>query len=91
MRKPFAPLFLLLVLLSFLISSPSYPFNLTLNNTPTQVYFSPGGGCTAAINVNTGSKFRYSCKKEQVLRLMPFWDRENGAEGSHAERRSQLN
>ncbi len=31
------------------IPSISYPFNLTLNNTPTQVYFSPNGGCTEAI------------------------------------------
>jgi hypothetical protein len=26
-----------------------YPFTLTLNNTPTQVYFSPRGSCTEAI------------------------------------------
>ncbi len=28
---------------------PSFAIDLTLNNTPTQVYFSPNGGCTDAI------------------------------------------
>lgn len=36
-------------LILFLIPSLSYPFNLTLNNTPLQGFFSPNGGCTEAI------------------------------------------
>jgi phosphatidylserine/phosphatidylglycerophosphate/cardiolipin synthase-like enzyme len=36
--------FLLLV-----TSLSAHPFELTLHNAPTQVYFSPNGGCTAAI------------------------------------------
>lgn len=39
----------LVVLIIFLIPSTSYPLNLTLDNAPTQVYFSPKGGCTEAI------------------------------------------
>lgn len=46
MRKLNA-LFALLFL--FLIPSTSHPFNLTLTNTPTQIYFSPNGGSTEAI------------------------------------------
>jgi phosphatidylserine/phosphatidylglycerophosphate/cardiolipin synthase-like enzyme len=50
-KKP--TLLLLLILLSFfllsIISTKSYATDLTLNNTPTQVYFSPKGGCTEAI------------------------------------------
>jgi len=49
MRKPITPFFLLTVLVLLLIPSLSYPLNLTLNNTPTQVYFSPNGGATDAI------------------------------------------
>ncbi len=41
--------FLLSVLLMFAITAPSYAMDLTLNNTPAQVYFSPNGGCTNAI------------------------------------------
>ncbi len=39
----------LVFLILLVIPSLSYPFNLTLNNIPTQVYFSPKGGCTEAI------------------------------------------
>jgi len=49
MKKPITPFFLLPVLLLLLIPSTSHPFNLTLTNAPTQVYFSPQGGCTEAI------------------------------------------
>jgi phosphatidylserine/phosphatidylglycerophosphate/cardiolipin synthase-like enzyme len=49
MRKPITTIFLLPTLLLFFIPSLSYPLNLTLSNTPTQVYFSPHGGCTEAI------------------------------------------
>jgi phosphatidylserine/phosphatidylglycerophosphate/cardiolipin synthase-like enzyme len=48
MRKKFivsmSVIFLLLI--TYL---PAHPFELTLHNAPTQVYFSPNGGCTAAI------------------------------------------
>ena len=38
------------VFLSFLLLTiPSWPAELTLNNAPTQVCFSPNGGCTDAI------------------------------------------
>ena len=46
-RSNIIPHLAFLILLA--IPSLSYPFNLTLNNTPTQVYFSPRGGCTEAI------------------------------------------
>jgi phosphatidylserine/phosphatidylglycerophosphate/cardiolipin synthase-like enzyme len=49
MRRPFTPFSLLPVLVLLLIPSTSYPLNLTLSNTPTQLYFSPHGGCTEAI------------------------------------------
>jgi phosphatidylserine/phosphatidylglycerophosphate/cardiolipin synthase-like enzyme len=49
MKKLIAPFSLLLVLAFFLTPSLSNPLNLTLSNTPTQVYFSPHGGCTEAI------------------------------------------
>jgi len=48
MRKTvLTPLFILLILSVF--CTPSHSFDLTLNNTPAHVYFSPDGGCTAAI------------------------------------------
>jgi phosphatidylserine/phosphatidylglycerophosphate/cardiolipin synthase-like enzyme len=37
------------ILVLFLLAPTTYPRELTLNNAPTQVYFSPNGGCTAAI------------------------------------------
>ncbi|WP_435549746.1 phospholipase D-like domain-containing protein [Desulfobacterium sp. N47] len=44
---------LLIVVIAFFLFSPlsttSQATDLTLNNTPTQVYFSPKGGCTEAI------------------------------------------
>jgi phosphatidylserine/phosphatidylglycerophosphate/cardiolipin synthase-like enzyme len=49
MRKPIPTFFLIPTLLLFLIPSLSYPIILTLSNTPTQVYFSPHGGCSEAI------------------------------------------
>ena len=47
-------LLLIIITLNFLLSSllqlqSVYATDLTLNNTPTQVYFSPKGGCTEAI------------------------------------------
>jgi phosphatidylserine/phosphatidylglycerophosphate/cardiolipin synthase-like enzyme len=48
MRKTvLTSLFILLILSFFCV--PSHSFNLILNNTPAQVYFSPKGGCTDAI------------------------------------------
>jgi phosphatidylserine/phosphatidylglycerophosphate/cardiolipin synthase-like enzyme len=46
-RSNIIPHLAFLILLA--LPSLSHPFNLTLNNTPTQVYFSPHGGCTEAI------------------------------------------
>jgi hypothetical protein len=43
---------LLLVTLIFgltLFSAVCHPFDLTLNNVPTSIFFSPEGGCTEAI------------------------------------------
>jgi phosphatidylserine/phosphatidylglycerophosphate/cardiolipin synthase-like enzyme len=37
------------ILVLFLLAPATYPIELTLNNAPTQVYFSPNGGCTDAI------------------------------------------
>jgi hypothetical protein len=48
MRKSIALLSLLPVLVLFLFPSLSYPFTLTLNNSPTQVYFGPHGGAAEA-------------------------------------------
>lgn len=39
--------FMIFILLTFCTTSNA--INLTLNNTPAQVYFSPKGGCTDAI------------------------------------------
>jgi phosphatidylserine/phosphatidylglycerophosphate/cardiolipin synthase-like enzyme len=48
MRK--ALLVSLSVILLILVCAPAtYPAEITLNNAPTQVYFSPKGGCTDAI------------------------------------------
>jgi len=49
MRKPIILFPCLLFLVLFLIPSLSYSLSMTLTNTPTQVYFSPNGGCTEAI------------------------------------------
>ncbi|MCX5815202.1 MAG: phospholipase D family protein [Proteobacteria bacterium] len=46
-KRVSTPIFILLILSVF--CSASFAYNLTLNNTPTQVYFSPNGGCTDAI------------------------------------------
>jgi phosphatidylserine/phosphatidylglycerophosphate/cardiolipin synthase-like enzyme len=48
MRKAFA-ISLSAILILFLLAPVTYSRELTLNNAPTQVYFSPNGGCTAAI------------------------------------------
>jgi phosphatidylserine/phosphatidylglycerophosphate/cardiolipin synthase-like enzyme len=58
MRKAFA-VSLSAILVLFLLVPATYPRELTLNNAPTQVYFSPHGGCTEAIikeinNAQTG-------------------------------------
>jgi phosphatidylserine/phosphatidylglycerophosphate/cardiolipin synthase-like enzyme len=48
MKKAFAAsLSMILIVLLFAFKAPAA--ELTLNNTPTQVYFSPNGGCTEAI------------------------------------------
>jgi phosphatidylserine/phosphatidylglycerophosphate/cardiolipin synthase-like enzyme len=40
---------ILLTVISFIINPLCQAADITLNNTPTQVYFSPRGGCTQAI------------------------------------------
>jgi len=46
-KRSTIPVFILILISVFFSSSSAY--NLTLNNTPAQVYFSPKGGCTNAI------------------------------------------
>lgn len=41
--------FLFAVAIAFLFVAPAQSYDFTLNNAPTQVYFSPRGGCTAAV------------------------------------------
>jgi phosphatidylserine/phosphatidylglycerophosphate/cardiolipin synthase-like enzyme len=48
MRKVFA-VSLSAILILFFFTSATYAKSLILNNAPTQVYFSPNGGCTDAI------------------------------------------
>jgi hypothetical protein len=48
MRKAFA-LSAALILVLFLTAPATHARSRTLNNAPTQVYFSPNGGCTEAI------------------------------------------
>jgi phosphatidylserine/phosphatidylglycerophosphate/cardiolipin synthase-like enzyme len=48
MRKAFA-ISLSAILVLFFVAPPVHSIELTLNNAPTQVYFSPNGGCTQAI------------------------------------------
>jgi len=47
--RTFIFLFLIAGLTTFINIPISHASDLTLNNTPTQVYFSPDGGCTEAI------------------------------------------
>ena len=47
--RTFIFLFLIAGLTTFINIPISHASDLTLNNTPTQVYFSPNGGCTEAI------------------------------------------
>ena len=54
--SPFFSLFTVLFL--FFISSLPYALNLTRNNTPTQVHFSPHLGGTEAITRERQSQFR---------------------------------
>jgi phosphatidylserine/phosphatidylglycerophosphate/cardiolipin synthase-like enzyme len=45
------------ILVLFLLAPATYPKELTLNNAPIQVYFTPNGGCTEAIvNEIAGAK-----------------------------------
>jgi phosphatidylserine/phosphatidylglycerophosphate/cardiolipin synthase-like enzyme len=48
MRKAFA-VSLSVTLVLLILCSSAYPIDISLNNSPTQVYFSPNGGCTEAI------------------------------------------
>jgi hypothetical protein len=48
MRKTFA-LSVALILVLLLAAPATHAKSLILNNVPTQVYFSPNGGCTEAI------------------------------------------
>jgi phosphatidylserine/phosphatidylglycerophosphate/cardiolipin synthase-like enzyme len=52
---------LISILLVFSLSIPLSAVDLTLNNTPIQVYFSPDGGCTNAINKILGQS------KQEIL------------------------
>ena len=49
MKKRLIIIAVTLNLVSFIICPLSHATDLTLNNTPAQVYFSPRGGCTEAI------------------------------------------
>ncbi len=53
MKESYMNKFIALILLAIfnplIYPTLSYPLNLTLSNTPIQVYFSPHGGCTEAI------------------------------------------
>jgi phosphatidylserine/phosphatidylglycerophosphate/cardiolipin synthase-like enzyme len=48
-RKPFLIISISILLLMAAFPYPSQAAEVTLNNTPVQVYFSPRGGCTEAI------------------------------------------
>jgi phosphatidylserine/phosphatidylglycerophosphate/cardiolipin synthase-like enzyme len=45
---------ILFLLILFTVSNPASAKDLTLTNAPTQVYFSPNGGCTEAIVESLG-------------------------------------
>jgi phosphatidylserine/phosphatidylglycerophosphate/cardiolipin synthase-like enzyme len=49
MKKQLICVFLIFNFILFPLYQTSYAADLTLNNTPTQVYFSPKGGCTEAL------------------------------------------
>lgn len=49
MKKQILSIAVLLSLFLFLLFQISYASDLSLNNTPAQIYFSPKGGCTEAI------------------------------------------
>jgi phosphatidylserine/phosphatidylglycerophosphate/cardiolipin synthase-like enzyme len=49
MKKVAAKMMILLLLAFFIACSNSQAVELTLNNTPAQVYFSPSGGATDAV------------------------------------------
>jgi phosphatidylserine/phosphatidylglycerophosphate/cardiolipin synthase-like enzyme len=59
--------FLISVLLLFSITAPSYATDLTPNNTPAQVYFSPNGGCMDAIVKEIGK-----AKQEILVQAYSF-------------------
>ncbi len=59
--------FLISALLLFTITATSYATDLTLNNTPAQVYFSPNGGCTNAIVKEIGK-----AKQEILVQAYSF-------------------
>ena len=49
MKKKHSIIIIILFFVILISSLNSYAVDLTLNNTPTKVYFSPKGGCTQAI------------------------------------------
>jgi phosphatidylserine/phosphatidylglycerophosphate/cardiolipin synthase-like enzyme len=49
MKKQILSVIIIFSLIIFPLSNISHAADLTLNNTPTQIYFSPKGGCTEAI------------------------------------------
>ena len=58
---------LISILLVFSLPIPLSAADLTLNNTPVQVYFSPEGGCTDAIN-----KVLVQAKQEILVQAYSF-------------------
>jgi phosphatidylserine/phosphatidylglycerophosphate/cardiolipin synthase-like enzyme len=66
-RKPFLIISISILLLMAAFPYPSQAAEVTLNNTPVQVYFSPRGGCTAAIVQELNS-----AKKEILVQAYSF-------------------
>jgi phosphatidylserine/phosphatidylglycerophosphate/cardiolipin synthase-like enzyme len=67
MKKRIIIAVVLFNLIFFLISIHSYATDLTLNNTSTEVYFNPNGGCTDAIEREIGK-----AKNEVLVQASSF-------------------
>ncbi|MGO9139695.1 MAG: phospholipase D family protein [Syntrophales bacterium] len=67
MKKRIIIAVVLFNLIFFLISIHSYATDLTLNNTSTEVYFTPNGGCTDAIEREIGK-----AKNEVLVQASSF-------------------
>jgi len=66
MQKIAAQMMVLLLLAFFAACSNSHAVELTLNNTPIQVYFSPNGGATDAIVTEIGKA------KSEILMIQAY-------------------